>query len=102
MERDEWGRRWREVEGVLPKIDISRSSSGRRGESMEKLLNDEKRWGVWPGDTELMTVERGVILAAVTVKEKKEGSLLFPWMQESKVQEMVVVGKWSATPLPLE
>lgn len=102
MERDEWGRRWREVEGVLPKI-VGSSSSGRRGESMEKLLNDEKRWGVWPGDTELMTVERGVILAAVTVKDKKEQrSLLFPWMQESKVQEMVVVGKWSATPLPFE
>lgn len=107
MERDERGRRWREVEGVLPKIGGSSSGSGRRGvvgggESMEKLLNDEKRWGVWPGDTELMTVERGVILAAVTVKEKKEGSSFFPWMQESKVQEMVVVGKWSATPLPLE
>jgi len=107
MERDERGRRWREVESVLPKMmGGSSSSSGsgrrRRGESMEKLLNDEKRWGVWPGDTELMTVERGVILAAVTVKDKKERSLLFPWMQESKVQEMVVVGKWSATPLPLE
>ncbi|KAL7447602.1 hypothetical protein ACHAWC_000012 [Mediolabrus comicus] len=104
MERDERCRRWREVEGVLPKIGSSSSGSGRRrrGESMEKLLNDEKRWGVWPGDTELMTVERGVILAAVTVKDKKERSLLFPWMQESKVQEMVVVGKWSAAPLPLE
>jgi hypothetical protein len=108
MERDERGRRWREVEGVLPKIGSSSSGSGRRRrggggrESIEKLLNDEKRWGVWPGDTELMTVERGVILAAVTVKDKKERSLLFPWMQESKVQEMVVVGKWSATPLPLE
>ncbi|KAL7448305.1 hypothetical protein ACHAWC_000517 [Mediolabrus comicus] len=98
MERDERCRRWREVEGVLPKM---MGGSSRR-ESIEKLLNNEKRWGVWPGDTELMTVERGVVLAAVTVKDKKERSLLFPWMQESKVQGMVVVGKWSATPLPLE
>jgi hypothetical protein len=96
MERDERRRRWKEVEGVLPKITGSSIKIGRAA-TTEQLLNDEKRWGVWPGDTELMTIERGVVLAAVSAKKKKP--MLFPWMQDSNSEEMVVVGKWSATPL---
>ena len=96
MERDERRRRWKEVEGVLPKISGPSIKIGRAA-TTEQLLNDEERWGIWPGDTELMTLERGVVLAAVSAKEKKQS--LFPWMQDSNVEEMVVVGKWSATPL---
>lgn len=103
MERDERRRQWKEVQGVLPKMTtmtMAGSSSGSRSSEtmIEKLLNDEKRWGVWPGDTELMTVERGVVLAAVSAREKKQS--MFPWMtNESNVKELVVVGKWSATSL---
>jgi hypothetical protein len=96
MERDERRRRWREVEAVLPKITGSSIKIGRAA-TTEQLLNDEKRWGVWPGDTELMTIERGVVLAVVSAKEKKP--MLFPWLQDSNSEETVVVGKWSATPL---
>lgn len=96
IERDERRRRWKEVEGVLPKISGPSIKIGLAA-TTEQLLNDEKRWGIWPGDTELLTVERGVVLAAVSAKEKKQS--LFPWMQDSNVEEMVVVGKWSATPL---
>lgn len=96
MERDERRRRWKEIEGALPKISGPSIKIGQAA-TTEQLLNDEKRWGIWPGDTELMTVERGVVLAAVSTKEKKQS--LFPWMQESNVEEMVVVGKWSATSL---
>ena len=96
MERDERRRRWKEVEGVLPKISGPSIKIGRAA-TTEELLNDEKRWGIWPGDTELMTVERGVVLAAVSAKEKKQS--IFPWMQDTNSEEMVVVGKWSATPL---
>ena len=103
MERDERRRQWKEVQGVLPKMTtmtMAGSSSGSRSSEtmIEKLLNDEKRWGVWPGDTELMTVERGVVLAAVSAREKKQS--MFPWMtNESNVKELVVVGKWSAASL---
>lgn len=96
MERDERRRKWKEVEGVLPKISGPSIKIGQAA-TAERLLNDEKRWGIWPGDTELLTVERGVVLAVVSAKEKKQS--LFPWMQDSDVEEMVVVGKWSATPL---
>ena len=98
MERDERRRRWKEVEGVLPKISGSSIKIGRAA-AIEQLLNDEKRWGQWPGDTELMTVERGVVLAAVSAKEKKKKSMFVPWMQDSNSEETVVVGKWTATPL---
>ena len=81
---------------MLPKISGPSIKIGQAA-TAERLLNDEKRWGIWPGDTELLTVERGVVLAVVSAKEKKQS--LFPWMQDSDVEEMVVVGKWSATPL---
>mmetsp|Transcript_35185 Transcript_35185/g.71875 ORF Transcript_35185/g.71875 Transcript_35185/m.71875 type:complete len:435 (+) Transcript_35185:68-1372(+) len=96
MERDERRRRWKEVEGVLPKISGPSIKIGRAA-TTEELLNDVKRWGIWPGDTELMTLERGVVLAAVSAKQKKQS--IFPWMQDTNSEEMVVVGKWSATPL---
>lgn len=96
MERDERRRKWKEVEGVLPKISGPSIKIGRIA-TTEQLLNDDKRWGIWPGDTELMTVERGVVLAAVSAKEKKQS--LFPWMQDTSSEEIVVVGKWTATPL---
>lgn len=96
MERDERRRRWKEVEGVLPKISGASIKIGRTA-TTEQLLNDDKRWGIWPGDTELMTVERGVVLAAVSPKEKKQS--LFPWMKDTNSEEIIVVGKWSAAPL---
>ena len=96
IERDERRRRWKEVEGVLPKIGGPSIKIGRTA-TTEQLLNDDKRWGIWPGDTELMTVERGVVLAAVSGKEKKQS--LFPWMQDTSSEEIVVVGKWTAIPL---
>jgi len=97
LERDKQRRKWREVEGVLPKLDSTIDTS--RKVDINKLLEDEDRWGIWPGDTELMTIERGVILAVVA-KEPKQKMGLFPWMQDgSKVEEPVVVGKWSILPI---
>jgi len=97
LERDEKRRKWKEVEGVLPKLDSS-INTGRRVD-IDKLLQDERRWGIWPGDTELMSIERGVILA-VAASESKQKMGFFPWMQDGgAVEEPVVVGKWSALPL---
>ena len=96
MDRDERRRKWKEIEGVLPKISGPSIKIGSAA-TIEELLNDEKRWGIWPGDIELLTVERGVVMAAVSAKGKKQS--IFPWMQDSYSEEMVAVGKWSATPL---
>lgn len=98
MERDDKFRRWKEIEGVLPKVDSS-IDTGRRVE-INNLLEDEKRWGIWPGDTELMTIERGVILAVVAKRDEQKNIGFFPWMQDAgSVEETVVVGKWSALPM---
>jgi len=97
LERDEKRRRWKEVEGALPILDSS-AYAGRRTD-VNELLEDEKRWGIWPGDTEFMTVERGVVLAAV-VKESKQNTGFFPWMRDGGgLEEPVVVGKWRALPM---
>eukprot|EP00578_Thalassiosira_sp_NH16_P028716 CAMPEP_0181088420 /NCGR_PEP_ID=MMETSP1071-20121207/6777_1 /TAXON_ID=35127 /ORGANISM="Thalassiosira sp., Strain NH16" /LENGTH=347 /DNA_ID=CAMNT_0023170335 /DNA_START=228 /DNA_END=1271 /DNA_ORIENTATION=- len=96
LERDEKRRKWKEVEGVLPKLD--KIDTDRRVE-ITKLLEDEKPWGIWPGDTELVTSERGVILAVVKKESSKQKMGLFPWMQDGGVEEPVVVGKWSMLPI---
>jgi hypothetical protein len=93
-ERDARRREWGEIEGVLPKflnIDVSRKVD------ISNLLEDEDRWGIWPGDTELLTVERGIILAVV--EKEKTKAKVFPWMQQDGASEMVIVGKWSAVPV---
>jgi hypothetical protein len=93
-ERDVRRREWGEIEGVLPKflnIDVSRKVD------ISNLLEDEDRWGIWPGDTELLTVERGIILAVV--EKEKTKAKVFPWMQQDGASEMVIVGKWSAVPV---
>jgi len=96
LERDERRRKWKEIEGALPKLD-SKIDIGRKVD-INKLLEDEKRWGMWPGDTEFMTIERGVVLAVVA-KESKQKMGLFSWMQDGGgVEEPVVVGTWSAVP----
>jgi hypothetical protein len=91
--RDARRREWAEIEGVLPKL---MNINVNQKVDISKLLIDE-RWGVWPGDTELMTVERGVILAVVE-KEKSKANR-FPWMQQDRSAETVVVGKWSLVPI---
>lgn len=95
LERDEKRRKWKEVECVLPKLDSS-IDTGRRAE-ITKMLEDEKRWGIWPGDTELLTIERGVILAVVANKSKQKRGF-FPFVPE-RAEEPVIVGKWSAVPI---
>ena len=88
MERDELRRKWKEIECAFPKLDSS-----------NKILDAETRWGIWPGDTELMTMERGLIFAVVPKQNQGKGGL-FSWMQESSgSQESVVVGKWNALPV---
>jgi hypothetical protein len=92
--RDARRKEWAEIEGFLPtlvNIDVSQEVD------VGKLVEDENRWGVWPGDTELMTVERGVILAVVE-KEKSIASM-FPFMQQDGAADTVVVGKWSLVPI---
>lgn len=92
--RDVRRRQWVEIEGVLPKmgnVDVSRNVE------LSNLLEDEDRWGIWPGDTELMTAERGVILAVV--EKEKSKAKMFPWMQQDGAAETVVVGKWSGVPI---
>ncbi|KAL3817351.1 hypothetical protein ACHAXA_004477 [Cyclostephanos tholiformis] len=92
--RDARRKEWAEIEGFLPKlvnIDVSQEVD------VGKLVEDENRWGVWPGDTELMTVERGLILAVVE-KEKSIASM-FPFMQQDGAADTVVVGKWSLVPI---
>lgn len=100
MVRDKMRNKWLEVKGSLPKISDSSSIGTGRGVDIDKLLDDEDSWGVWPGDTEFMTIERGVIYAVVTNKEKDQGffqSLMSS--DDSDKGEPVVVGKWSAVPL---
>ena len=91
--RDARRREWAEIEGVLPKlvnVDVNQKVD------MRKFLDDE-RWGIWPGDTELLTVERGVIVAVV--EREKSGPNWLPWMQQDGAAETVVVGKWNMVPM---
>ena len=92
--------KWLEVKDSLPKISDSSSIGTGRGVDIDKLLDNEDSWGIWPGDTELMTIERGVIYAVVANKKKDQGffqSLLSS--DDSDNGEPVVVGRWSAVPL---
>ncbi len=106
-ERDEAWRRWKDVVGVLPKlpkelVDLSGLDREKRSMVLEGLLEDDDRWGVWPGDVEPMTIEKGLILAVVSKSKRLEGKgVLFPWMEsaDESVEETVVVGKWSAVPM---
>lgn len=107
-ERDEAWRRWKDVVGVLPKLPkelmgLDGLDREKRSMIMERLLEDDDRWGVWPGDVEPMTIEKGVILAAVSKSNWAEGNGgFFPWMEKSvraSLEETVVVGRWSAVPV---
>ncbi|KAL7544662.1 hypothetical protein ACHAWF_008032 [Thalassiosira exigua] len=93
VERDDKRRKWREIEAVLPKLD---TDIPRRVEIDKSVLEDDARWGLWPGDTEFMTIERGVIVAVVANENKKTG--MFPWLADNVSEESVIVGKWSAIP----
>ena len=88
LERDEKYRKWKEIESILPYVDPAKDT--------ESMLNDDTTWGIWPGDTDLLKIERGVIFAVV----EKEGSKLnlggFPWMENRGI---IAVGKWSACPI---
>ena len=99
MERDKMRAKWLEVKSSLPKLDSSIDTS--QGVEINKLLEDERKWGIWPGDTELMTIERGIIYAVVTKDESKSNgffqSLL---MQENSAKgEPLAVGRWSGLPM---
>ena len=103
LDRDAKRRRWKDIEGDLPKLDDASidTTSGRRID-INDLVDEDDRWGIWPGDTELMTIERGVILAVVREEKKKKGGggFSFPWMQDGgNGPEPVIVGKWSVVPL---
>ncbi|KAL9181712.1 hypothetical protein ACHAXT_012055 [Thalassiosira profunda] len=95
IERDERRRMWKEIENVLPKVDSSVDADRRV--VVATLLEDEERWGVFPGDTEPMTIERGIILA-VAAKPSNQ-NFFSSWMQDSAAEEPIVVGKWTATPI---
>jgi hypothetical protein len=95
-DRDDKYRKWREVEGVLPLMENLKVQGGY---DIDRILDDETRWGVWPGDTDLLTIERGTILAVVDKKETKRG--LFPWMESGDGDNVdtALVGRWSAEPI---
>ncbi|KAL7519842.1 hypothetical protein ACHAWX_004596 [Stephanocyclus meneghinianus] len=95
-DRDDKYRKWREVEGVLPSMENFKVQGGY---DIDSILDDETRWGVWPGDTDLLTIERGTILAVVDKKETK--GALFPWMESGDGDNVdtVLVGRWSAAPI---
>lgn len=93
-ERDERYRRWKDVESVLPLVEQLKN-----GYDVEKILDDDSRWGVWPGDTDLLTVERGIILAVTDKRNAKGGA--FSWMESRDAgdPDTAVVGTWSAMPI---
>jgi len=92
LKRDESYRKWKDIEGVLPLMDSSELNY-----DIETILDDD-RWGVWPGDTNLMTIERGIILAVVEKEEKSKG--LFSWIKnEYEGADTVMVGTWTAEPV---
>jgi hypothetical protein len=69
FERDEKYRKWKDIEGVLPCLETS-----VMGYNVDAILDNDSRWGVWPGDTDLLTIERCFILAVVERKDAKGGS----------------------------
>jgi hypothetical protein len=94
--RDDCKRKWKEIKNVLPKT--------------KKNISSNQQFGIWPGDTELLTVERGVIMALVKKTCKKNSSMvssLIPWIQQQQEKEddeateYVVVGTWNAIPVLL-
>ena len=93
LERDEKRARWREVKDSLPRIPSA--VKAKRTNGLDKLLDDDDSFGVWPGDTALLTIEQGAIYAVV--QEKRTGLLGF--MKEGSQPELVPVGTWKATPL---
>jgi len=107
-ERDEAWRRWKDVVGVLPKLpkdlmDLDGLDRGKRSKVLNGLLEDDDRWGVWPGDVEPITIEKGMILALVSQSNGAVGNGgFFPWMGNNvraSLEETVVVGRWSAVPV---
>ncbi|KAL3801515.1 hypothetical protein HJC23_000953 [Cyclotella cryptica] len=95
-DRDDKYRKWKEVEGVLPLMD---TLTVQGGVDIDRILDDETRWGVWPGDTDLLTIERGTVLALVDKKETKRG--FFRWIENGDGSNLdtVVVGRWTAAPI---
>lgn len=94
-ERDERYRKWKEIEAVLPLL-VGCSDGGY---NVERILEDDSRWGVWPGDIDLLTIERGVILASVERKESKRGALSWMNGNQARSSDTVIVGRWSAKPI---
>ena len=82
-ERDEKYKKWKEIEAILPYVDPARD--------LDTILDDDTSWGVWPGDTDLLTIERGVILAVV---EKKGAKL-----RGDISADTIAVGTWSGLPI---
>lgn len=71
-------------------------------------MSSNQQFGIWPGDTELPTVERGVIMLLVKKTRKKIFSVmssLILWLQQQKrkedggTTELVVVGTWNVIPV---
>jgi hypothetical protein len=97
--RDDCKRKWKEIKNVLPK-------------QKKNISSNNKQFGLWPGDTELLTIERGVILALVNKRTRKKNSIsimssLIPWIQQQQEKEdgeateLVEVGTWNAIPVLL-
>ena len=93
LEREEKRARWMEVKDSLPRMPSVVKAQGTSG--LDKLLDDDDRFGVWPGDTALLTIERGAIYAVV--REERTGLLGF--MQDGSQPELIPVGTWKAAPL---
>ena len=97
IERDKMRSKWLEVESVLPKLDSSIDTS--QGIDINTLIDDDEKWGIWPSDTELMTIESGIIYAVVNAKKEKQGFFQSLLQDNSKKGEPVVVGRWNAKPI---
>jgi len=93
LKRDEGYKKWKEVESVLPRVEFMKEYD------IDKILDDDERWGIWPGDTDLLTIERGVILAVTETKDAKTSA--FSWLgnRDDGGFDSVVVGSWTALPI---
>ncbi|KAL3779186.1 hypothetical protein HJC23_008057 [Cyclotella cryptica] len=82
---------------LLPLLEGYKMWQG--GVDIDRVLDDETRWGVWPGDTDLLTIERGTVLAVVDKKETTRG--FFPWIENEDGGNLdtAVVGRWTAAPI---
>ena len=94
IDRDKMRSKWLEVESVLPKLDSSIDTS--QGIDVNTLIDDDEKWGIWPSDTEMMTIESGIIYAVVNAKKEKQGFFQSLLQDNSKKGEPVVVGRWNA------